>query len=333
MSYARLSLTGDLETLPRMPSWVTSGRAETLEDVAFLCGAALAVLHSLVAVPRGDVPGALLRQRLALKAAQSCLKLEGRNESEAEIRDAICLTKAGDASGPAGEMFLRWSQLMRLDLTQRGWQERLAKRMPPEIADILPSCLAEVRGRRAVQTAAALLAKILSPCPHQEAAALICADVMLASVLGWSHPVPLLGWALPRKAVRAAGQREGNVPGWGSLPCEDNVPGEACLAACHRALAEAAVEAVRLSGDLSRRAARLQAVAPKLRAKGAPDALALFLSRDAVSPSGMLPSPPRVKGTAQVMSDRAARRLCDRLVELGVVRELTGRSSFRLYGL
>lgn len=31
-------------------------------------------------------------------------------------------------------------------------------------------------------------------------------------------------------------------------------------------------------------------------------------------------------------SDRAARRFCDRLVDLGVVRELTGRDTFRLYG-
>jgi hypothetical protein len=81
------------------------------------------------------------------------------------------------------------------------------------------------------------------------------------------------------------------------------------------------IEVVRLAADLARRTARLKAVAPKLRAKEAGGAVALFLMRDAVAPSA-LPLP-----------NRAARRLCDRLVELGAVRELTGRDTFRLYGV
>ena len=86
-----------------------------------------------------------------------------------------------------------------------------------------------------------------------------------------------------------------------------------------------------LARDLARRAATLRAVAPKLRAKGSEAAVALFLSEDAVAPASMLS--PMIRGTTIPMTDRAARRFCDRLVELGVVRELTGRPTFRLYGL
>lgn len=60
---------------------------------------------------------------------------------------------------------------------------------------------------------------------------------------------------------------------------------------------------------------------PKLRAKGAGEAVQMFLMRDAVMPAAL------------PLSDRGARRLCDRLVELGVVRELTGRDMFRLYAV
>jgi hypothetical protein len=78
-----------------------------------------------------------------------------------------------------------------------------------------------------------------------------------------------------------------------------------------------------LAADLARRATRLRDVMPQLRAKAAERAVDLFLSQDAVAPAAL----------ATLMSDRAARRLCDRLVDLGAVRELTGRDSFRLYGV
>ena len=89
-----------------------------------------------------------------------------------------------------------------------------------------------------------------------------------------------------------------------------------------------AIKAARLAPDLARRTERLRAVAPKLRAKTSEAAVALFLTRDAVAPATLTTS---VDGVG--MSGRAARRFCDRLVELGVVRELTGRDTFRLYGV
>ena len=63
--------------------------------------------------------------------------------------------------------------------------------------------------------------------------------------------------------------------------------------------------------------------APKLRAKGKGGALAVLLADDAVSAAAALPG----------LSDRARRRLFERLVRLSAARELTGRKTFRLYGL
>lgn len=92
--------------------------------------------------------------------------------------------------------------------------------------------------------------------------------------------------------------------------------------ACHRAVLAGVGQALSIASELARGAARLRAVVPKLRARGAGQAVDLFLSHDAVAP-----------GALTFMSDRAARRLCDRLVSLGAVRELTGRETFRLYGV
>src|SRR5690606_25845525 len=97
--------------------------------------------------------------------------------------------------------------------------------------------------------------------------------------------------------------------------------GEDLRLACYRALLASAVDAVYLAADLARRTAHLKAVTPKLRAKGAGDAVEMFLTRDAVAPAAL------------PLQARGARRLSDRLVEPGAVRELSGRESFRLYGL
>ena len=129
------------------------------------------------------------------------------------------------------------------------------------------------------------------------------ADAALARALGWDRIVPLLATGLAPRDLRRKG--------------------EDLRRTCHQAVALAAARAAGLVQDLARRAARLHAVAPKLRAKGADAAVEMFLTQDALAPAALTP----------LMSDRAARRFCDRLVALGALRELTGRDSFRLYGL
>ncbi|AVW93652.1 DUF1403 family protein [Celeribacter baekdonensis] len=298
MTFARPDHSIDLDTLPRIPAWVTSARAETLEDVAFLSGAALSHLHVVIASEA--VPQALLRDRLALRAAEACVAFSGRSEWTGELRDAVHLMRPGDLPGPAGEVLLAWRHAVERPVSVKALGRALPSVAPARLAAWLD---AGPRGgwRAPVTRAAMVLEAVLTDERRAEAAALILADAALAQALGWTHLVPLLAAGLKRADLRKRGDDLRFV--------------------CHRALVLSVGEAVRLAADLARRAAHLKAVAPKLRAKGAGDAVAMFLSRDAVAPSA-LPLP-----------DRAARRLCDRLVDLGAVRELTGRDTFRLYGV
>ncbi|PHQ85046.1 MAG: hypothetical protein COB65_04120, partial [Thalassobium sp.] len=286
MTFARPDPLDDAETIPRMPSWVTSARAETIEDVAFLSGAALGHLHMVVT--RDDLPHPLLRDRQALRAAEACVAFSGRPERAGDLRDAVHLLRPDDLPGPAGKTYLAWRRAVERPMSIKALGRALPAFEPGQIASWLDA------GRGAPVTRAAMaLEAVLREAPREDEAALILADAALAQALGWDHLMPLLAASLKRADLRKQG--------------------DDLRLTCHRALISSTIEAVRQASDFARRTTHLKAVAPKLRAKGANDAVELFLTRDAVAPSA-LPLP-----------DRAARRLCDRLVDLGAVRELTGR--------
>lgn len=281
-----------------MPPWVTTTKVEVVEDVAFLSGAALA--HLCLVFTQGDLPQILMRDRLALHAAEVCVGFSGRPERAGELRDGAAFLRPDDLPGPAGETYLAWQRAVGRPLSIKALTRALPRFTPDQIAawlDVGP----QSGGCAPVTRAAMVLEAVLCEAPRAEGAALILADAALATAFGWDHLVPLLALGLKRADLRTQGD-------------------ELCLA-CHRALISSAIDASRHAADLTRRAAHLKAVAPKLRAKGASAAVEMFLTRDAVAPSA-LPLP-----------DRAARRFCDRLVDLGAVRELTGRDSFRLYGV
>lgn len=312
MKTAAKPALSDTLSIHMLPRWVTSAQGQGTDTVAFTSGAALAMLDVVLRDPSGTLPGALLRDRLALEAAVACLKLENRNESMSDIRDAVCLARAGDALGPAGEMFTAWRKLARINPIPSGWENRVVKLLPDPVAEAIQE-LGSLVGSPVGQ-AAQILEVVLRQFPRQEAAALMLADVTLARALGWDRVMPLLASHITRKDIRSVADGEDDP-----------------TLCAHRAMVDACDGAIRSAVDLERRASRLRSITPKLRAKGAGEALSLFLSHDAVSPSGMLS--PMIQGTSTLMTDRAARRLCDRLVELGVVRELTGRATFRLYGV
>ena len=294
MIFARPDHISDLDTLPRMPAWVTSTRVKTLEEVAFLSGAALNHLHLVLG--HEGVPQALLRERLALRAAEACVRFSGRSERAGELCDVVHLLRPGDLPGPAGETYLAWRRAAERRVSIKALGRALPRLTPRQIATWLDA------GRSPpVTRAAVVLEAVLTGESHDEAAALILADAALAQALGWDHVVPLLAVSLKRADLR---KRRDDL-----------------RLACHRALVSSVIEVARLALNLAQRATHLKAVAPKLRAKAAGEAVGMFLTRDAVAPSAL------------PLSDRAARRLCDRLVDLGAVRELTGRDTFRLYGV
>lgn len=318
MTYQPTAISDDLMTLPRLPAWVTSGRAETLESVAFRSGAALTVLDQLISDPRHGLPLKLLGNRLALTAATACSKLEGRLAREADIRDAYHLTPPDEARGPDGDLLAFWRDAVRFRLNDREWQAGLGSLIGPDAeTDVhiwLNASIARARTHGPLAGCVAVLGAVLEADDRAERIACLLSDVVLARTLNWPSLLPITAQHLTKALLRDL--------------VADGQGGELNV---QQRLLEAVESTIRIADGCSSGAAALWAVAPKLRAKGSEAAVGLFLSEDAVAPSTMLS--PTIQGTSISMTDRAARRLCDRLVELGVARELTGRPTFRLYGI
>ena len=306
---------GAAAALPKLPSWAASGRPETPEMLAFRSGAALAALDRLVRDPGHGVPARLLANRLALKAAATTSRLEGRMAAEDAIRDAWHLAPPGVARGPDGDLLAFWRDAARL---RPGGPGEIADLIGPDLAGEAEGWLragsarAETRGPLAGCVSA--MRAVLEADDRAERIACLLSDLVLARALDWRSVLPVSAGRLAKATLRGLA-----------------ASGEGADLAVQGRLLESLEDAIRLARDLARRAAALRDAAPKLRAKGAEAAVGLFLAEDAVAPASMLS--PRIRGTSVPMTDRAARRLCDRLVALGVARELTGRPAFRLYGI
>lgn len=290
---------------PHLPGWITAASTQHPEDAAFRSGAALAHLHLVAARP--EVPSALWRARLALLAAQICATHMGRREGVGGLRDALHFLRPGDHPGPAGEIFRQWSRAVERPVSVEQLGRVLGGLSVGQIASSLAVTGANA-GSNPVGRVAAVIETVLMASARAETVALILADAALAQAMGWAHLVPILALGLKHQDLR--------------------LRQDALRLACHRAVVTGAAQAATLAADLARGAARVQAVTPKLRAKGAGKAVELFLSHDALAPKDL-----EGEALGAFMSDRAARRLCERLVSLGAIRELTGRDTFRLYGV
>lgn len=308
----------DSYTLPKTPDWVTSQRAETLENVAFQSGAALTVLEQLITDSRHGVPVTLLANRLALKAATATSKLEGRLAREADIRDAYHLTPAGEARGPDGDLLAFWRDAAHVKLVGRDWyaaiKDLVGVQFEADALGWLKESEDHAKSYGPFAACVAVMRAVLDVDDRAERVSCLLSDVVLARALNW-------GWVLPVTAQRLTK----------ALLRDLVVGGKAAELTLQQYLLETVEQTTRTAQDFALRASALRVAVPKLRAKGAEAAVSLFLSEDAVAPSSMLS--PMIQGSTMSMTDRAARRFCDRLVDLGVARELTGRATFRLYGV
>ena len=203
-----LSVDQNIHLLPR---WISHSRGETPDSVAFTSGAALAMLDMVLRDPGGTLPSALLRDRMALEAAVACLRLGNRRETATDIRDAVCLARAGEALGPAGDMFMAWRKLARINLGVTGWRDRVVKLLPDQVVEEMPELGSFVGSP--VGQAGQILEVVLRQFPRQEAAALMLADVTLARAVGWNRVMPLLATHLTRKDIRtvAVGEIEATL--------------------------------------------------------------------------------------------------------------------------
>lgn len=300
-----------------LPGWtLTHGRDIDEIDAAFAAGIALKTFDDLI---RANPPWlGCWRDRLALKSAAVVARMLGRNEDENALRDAVLLTPANGDPGPAGKLFLATRMLARRTAMPGTafvgeLAELLSIRSETDLSSIADLADAAIQSARAAPLALAdLVSAIMALRPDAEVLALALADIVLARKLKWVRPVPLLLPVRFGSAFRSIGGRGRVRPG------EQTYPKAICLAVVSGV--EAALQS---AADIDRRAVRLMAAVPKVRTKGGDAVIQKLLNEDAL--------PASAPGCN--LSRWAATRLFERLESFEAVREVSGRSSFRMYGL
>ncbi|MEX0408673.1 DUF1403 family protein [Aquibium sp. LZ166] len=315
-----------------VPAWLRravpdaqSLAGKDVADMALVAGAAIAALDAVVR--RQERWAGAWRQRLALSAAAVAARQAGRVEDESALRDAVLLTRPSDflSVGPAGLLLLAWRRLAARPgdelLTEKNLAAVLEEFGYAPDDEVLGDLANDLRRLGAGAGMVATLTGAIAIAERHgfgRSVSAWLADALVAQRLGWAHAVPLLGAEVIAGFGASRPRRSGTVLAVVSIEDEGTRTKSLLVAQ-----ARAALRAIDLSAELERRADRLLGVAPKLRAKAADIVVDKLLTDDAIVASK------KIAG----MSDRGLRRLFDRLVELGAVRELSGRPTFRIYGL
>lgn len=302
-----------------LPAWAKLNTERYQEDSAFAAGAALLALSSLA--NSKPVYFGALAERLALRAAAGTSRLRGRPVHEDQIRDEWWLRLSNEALTPSGAHFAAWRSLERLRGGVRSLTpamlEELARQFGQPLTGTADVLLEGINDRVSAiahppLAAAAAARAVYEFDPLQEPLSHFIADATLAFRLGWTFPLPLIATHIGVPALRGGGNQRRPIPADPTWP-------QAVTAAC----ALSAPTVIHLAQELSLKASALLGFSPRLRAKPSQKVIEALLSHACVA------------GSRQIggMSDRAMRRIYERLREAGIVRELTGRPTFRLYGL
>lgn len=295
------------------PSWI---RTATVVP-ALRLGAQLAELHQALA----KTPiTSLLADRAGLLAAAKLLARLGRPEGLAELRDMRLM---GEAGGPAAPILSAWSWLSALP-----FEETAATRLRPRrgddetdedaadrrhhtrLQDLVRSL--GLRDAGAGEDLAGALGRAAAiPCPLAAIATALDAGAGLplpVQALSCDYAVGrCLGWPLPLYSL-GLGRRDTPDPTHTSIALT---------------LLAGIDELVGLLRPLVAPAEALVAAGRQVRTRQAQAVIERILARDAVSAASL----------ADLLPDRPARRLLQRLMDLGALRELSGRPLYRVYGL
>lgn len=299
-----------------LPDWLsTQTSAHNEADAAFTAGIALKTLDDCLQ-SRPNYAGCW-SSRQALKCAVAAAQLMRVRTDEANLRSVILLTRPGDDPGPAGQMFLAFKNFSTnpMMITSKSLTT-LCSQLDLHLDDleaITDGFEAALQSQRALPFVCAdFITTMIIRRPDAEILLWLLADVLIAVKCNWPKPLPLLMAERFGSAFRLATGR-GRI-----LPGDAAFAGALCLA-----LVSATQSALQTASVLARRSETLRVITPQLRSKGADGIVQKLLNDDAILATN--------PGTG--LSRWAATRLFDRLESLGVVRELSGRSSFKIYGL
>jgi len=261
-----------------------------------------------------------LGQRMALSAATVIGFKKRLIADEASLRDLWYLRSDAAEPGPAGEILAAFRALvadrdpLRLEVMTRAAEALGTPFLRADLEHLLARAL-ELREAQPIGVIAAseIAASVVKLNPRSEIFGLWLADAVFADHLKLPVAFPLLASQWRSLSVKEPNGGRRHVspldPAWSLISLQ--------------AYSLAIGEVLTRGAELSRRGEALIDAQRKLRAKGAASVVSMLLADDAVPASVRLPG----------ITDRGSRRLFERLSALGLVRELTGRSTFRLYGL